>query len=255
MTRLSLFAFLLMFVLVWSSCKEGPKVMQKKSSVENPELSPATESNVDQNIEESLHKIIAEEVMPLQDKVLVQGKEGNRSYWVQAPLTEIKTGETYFFKENKNSLKTGVDNIFEDLVIDTLYVANSLVPAMHGMMHYAKKEPLEDVTYEEENLQNEVKVEGSIAIAELVNNPEKYENKMVQISGECTKVNSNIMGRNWIHLKDGSQDNFDLVVTSEDSPSVGQIITMQGVVIRNKDFGAGYQYDLILEQGKILKHN
>jgi hypothetical protein len=122
-------------------------------------------------------------------------------------------------------------------------------------MHHTKKGPPEDITYQEENLQKKITVDGSISIAELVQNANKYENKTVQISGECTKVNYNIMGRNWIHLKDGSQDDFDLVVTSEENPSAGQILTMQGVVIRGKDFGAGYQYELILEQGKILKHN
>ena len=28
--------------------------------------------------------------------------------------------------------------------------------------------------------------------------------KTIQISGKCSKTNPNIMGRNWIHIKDGS---------------------------------------------------
>jgi hypothetical protein len=229
--------------------------MEKKASGNNAELVAQNKDAENSNIAESLHKIIAEVIQSQGEKILVKAIEGNRSFWVQAPMTDLEIGESYFFKENPNSLKVRVKDVLENQIIDTLYVVNSLVPAKHGMMHHTKKEPPEDIIYTEESLPRKVMVDGSISIAELVKNAEKYENKTVQISGECTKVNYNIMGRNWIHLKDGSQDDFDLVVTSEENPSTGQILTMQGVVIRDKDFGAGYQYSLILEQGKILKHN
>jgi hypothetical protein len=60
------------------------------------------------------------------------------------------------------------------------------------------------------------------------------------------------MNKNWIHLKDGSQDDFDLIITTNMSAQEGDIITIQAVVALNKDYGAGYSYDLILENGVIL---
>ena len=61
------------------------------------------------------------------------------------------------------------------------------------------------------------------------------------------------MGKNWIHLKDGSQDDFDLVITSDALVDVGSVVTIKAEVVLNKDFGAGYKYDLILENGSIVK--
>lgn len=61
------------------------------------------------------------------------------------------------------------------------------------------------------------------------------------------------MNRNWIHLKDGSKDDYDLVVTSDVFVPEGTALTLKAMVTLNKDFGAGYKYDLILENGTIVK--
>ena len=94
---------------------------------------------------------------------------------------------------------------------------------------------------------------GSIKIAELVENPGNYEGKTVQISGKCVKVNSNIMGKNWIHIQDGSKDDFDMIITTDGVVAMDQEITMTGIVALDKDFGAGYKYDIILEEGKMVQ--
>ena len=61
------------------------------------------------------------------------------------------------------------------------------------------------------------------------------------------------MGHNWIHLIDGSKDDFDLVITSDALVTVGNVVTMKGVVAINKDFGAGYSYELIIEEGVVVE--
>ncbi|MCP4978199.1 MAG: hypothetical protein GY931_18780, partial [Maribacter sp.] len=81
----------------------------------------------------------------------------------------------------------------------------------------------------------------------------KYEGHTIQLSGKCVKVNPNIMDRNWIHLQDGSKNDFDLVITSNTFVPEGSAITIRGTVVLNKDFGAGYKYDLILENGTLVK--
>jgi hypothetical protein len=98
-----------------------------------------------------------------------------------------------------------------------------------------------------------VQHKGSIKIAEIVANPNKYEGMTVQITGKCVKVNPNIMERNWIHLQDGSMDDFDLVVTSNTFVPEGMVVTIRALVSLNRDFGAGYRYDLILENGIVIE--
>ena len=66
-----------------------------------------------------------------------------------------------------------------------------------------------------------------------------------------------IMGKNWVHLQDGTGDaakqQHDLVVTTKDDPKDGDIVTMEGTVAANKDFGAGYVYKVIIEDAKVEK--
>ena len=105
----------------------------------------------------------------------------------------------------------------------------------------------------EENMQIETSTTGSIKIAELLTKADAYAGKIVQITGTCTKINIGIMGRNWIHLKDGSKDDYDFIVTSDVQVTEGSIVSMRGVVALNKDFGAGYKYEFILEEGELVQ--
>jgi len=70
------------------------------------------------------------------------------------------------------------------------------------------------------------------------------------------KVSSGIMNRNWIHLQDGSGshqtgDN-DLVVTADAIPSVGDIVTVKGIMLKDKDFGSGYKYNVMVEKAEVI---
>ncbi len=96
----------------------------------------------------------------------------------------------------------------------------------------------------------------SYRIATLFANP-KLDGKKIVVRGKVVKVSTGIMDRNWIHLQDGSgtpqRKNHNLVVTSKELPDVGEIITITGTVIRNKDFGSGYKYDVLVEKGRIVR--
>ena len=79
----------------------------------------------------------------------------------------------------------------------------------------------------------------------------------VVVRGKVVKFNAEIMGRNWIHLRDGSgsadkQDN-DLTVTTTDMVAKGDIVTVRGKVALDKDFTAGYAYPVIIEDARVVK--
>jgi hypothetical protein len=80
--------------------------------------------------------------------------------------------------------------------------------------------------------------------------------KAVTIRGKVVKFNEGIMGRNWVHVRDGSgtagKDN-DLTVTTSDRTEVGQVVLVKGTVRVDKDFGAGYAYPVIVEDAKVSK--
>ncbi len=79
--------------------------------------------------------------------------------------------------------------------------------------------------------------------------------KDVTVRGKVVKFNGGIMGRNWIHIQDGSgvvaDKTNDLTVTTADAAKVGDTITVTGIVAIDKDFGAGYSYPVIIEHAKV----
>jgi len=82
------------------------------------------------------------------------------------------------------------------------------------------------------------------------------DKKTVTVRGKVVKVSKGIMGKNWVHLRDGSGEagkgTNNLVVTSQDEPKVGDVVTARGTLHKDKDFGAGYKYNVIVEEA-ILK--
>jgi hypothetical protein len=95
-------------------------------------------------------------------------------------------------------------------------------------------------------------------VAEAYSNSAKLNNKTVVVRGQVVKVSSGIMGKNWIHIQDGTgsekMKTHNLVCTSKtDSADVGDVVTISGTLIKDRDFGAGYKYAVIIENSKITK--
>ena len=102
------------------------------------------------------------------------------------------------------------------------------------------------------------KAEGDNArtVGECFTEADQLHNKKVQVRGKVVKFSQMIMGKNWIHLQDGTGDpekkTHDLVVTTSDMAKKGDIITVQGTLHKDKNFGAGYRYAAILEEAEVL---
>lgn len=94
-------------------------------------------------------------------------------------------------------------------------------------------------------------------VSEVFAKRKALNGKTAVVRAKVVKVTPEIMGRNWIHLQDGSGDpakgTHDLVATSRDLPSAGDIVTIKGKIVKDKDFGAGYKYTVILEEATIQK--
>ena len=92
-------------------------------------------------------------------------------------------------------------------------------------------------------------------VAELHADKAELSGKTVALRGKVVKYNAGILGRNWIHLQDGSGDagagNNDITVTSSDTAAVGDVILVEGTVTLDKDFGAGYLYAIIVEDARV----
>jgi hypothetical protein len=99
---------------------------------------------------------------------------------------------------------------------------------------------------------------GGISIEHLWANRKALSGRAVTLRGRIVKVNGNIMDLDWTHIQDGSGDatagTNDITITSKPgsaSARLGDVVTVTGTVVLDKDFGAGYAYAVILENATI----
>ena len=94
-----------------------------------------------------------------------------------------------------------------------------------------------------------------ITIGKLLADRKAYEGKLIKVKGQVTKYNGGIMGKNWIHIQDGTdyKDGFDLTITTGVTAAVGEIVTFEGKIALDKDFGYGYSYNVLMEEGKSIQ--
>jgi hypothetical protein len=92
-------------------------------------------------------------------------------------------------------------------------------------------------------------------VSELWAQRAALKGKEVSVKAKVVKITAGVMGRNWLHLRDGSgskaaKDN-DLTVTTDATAKAGDVVTVSGPVSVDKDFGAGYTYPVIIENAKL----
>ena len=96
---------------------------------------------------------------------------------------------------------------------------------------------------------------GGSTVASLWTNRKSLAGKPVTVRGKVVKFNGGILGKNWLHLQDGTgtekEGTNDITVTSAADTKVGDIVTVTGTLVLDKDFGSGYAYAILIEDAKI----
>jgi len=269
-TKINKTALVIVVASLSMACNNNPKVITASSESgalvkasgifsESSIAESSTQVDFNKPFTEGIHKVVINEVLPAAKYVYLNVNEGDKQFWIATGKKEIKVGETYYYKGGL--LKTNYESKEHNRVFETVYLVTNLVAERHGNnannLNVSSSNSNQTVSTNVNSSTNiaidkVVLQKGSIKIAELLKDPKKYEGKTIQLTGICAKVNAGIMDRNWIHIKDGSQDDYDLVITSDSFVPEGKTFTMKAVVTLNKDFGAGYVYDLVLENGVLV---
>jgi hypothetical protein len=94
-------------------------------------------------------------------------------------------------------------------------------------------------------------------VAEVFGGKSALKDKSVTVRGKVVKVNAGVMGKNWLHLQDGSgkaaDKTHDLIVTSLEMANVGDIVSAKGTVRTDVKLGSGYAYDVLVENATLRK--
>ena len=184
----------------------------------------------------------------------LQVSENGNDYWIAAPQIKVDKGETVYFSQSMemtNFHSKSLNRTFDKI----LFVQNvsKTPPSASGMEQQNVKSAHSGASSDTREDVSVKPLKNGETVAQVYKDRKELAGKIVKIKGKVTKYNPNIMGRNWIHIQDGTggKKNFDLLVTSNQSAKVGETVVVEGRVVVDKDFGAGYSYSVLLEDGKI----
>ena len=103
------------------------------------------------------------------------------------------------------------------------------------------------------DLSNIARAEGGQTVAELFSKKVALAGKEVSVRGRVVKYTPAVMGKNWIHVQDGSGSagTNDLTVSTSATAAVGNTVLVRGKLSTDKDFGFGYKYDVLIEDATV----
>jgi hypothetical protein len=94
-------------------------------------------------------------------------------------------------------------------------------------------------------------------VAEILSNKASLKDKPVLVRGKVVKFTPGILGKNWLHLQDGTgkpaDGTHDVVVTTLDEVKKGDVVLVKGIVRTDRDLGSGYFYKVLVEDAKLQK--
>ena len=179
-------------------------------------------------------------------------KENFGERWVAVSKQDIKLGDVFYYDEALEMKEFKSKDL--DRTFDVVYFVNEIskTPIVQNKPdwtagHTGKvKQGNVEVTLE--------KSESEITLAKVFGNREIYSAKDFEIRGVVVKVNKQVMGKNWIHIQDGTNDagNFDLTITTQELAEIGDEVTFKGKLTLKKDFGSGYFYEVIMENAILV---
>ena len=191
----------------------------------------------------NVHKIIVNETLDVGNYSYLNVNENGKTYWMAIPNTNIKIGETYYYNDGmkmRNFESQELKRMFKSIIF-----ANGVRTTEQYNPH---------ANYNTEIIKIEQPAHG-VSLEKLFSNKASFSNKPIVIKGRVVKINIGIMDKNWVHISDGTQfeGKKSLTVTTQETPKVGDIVTFKGTIILNKNFGKGYIYDILLENGTLVQ--
>jgi hypothetical protein len=94
-------------------------------------------------------------------------------------------------------------------------------------------------------------------VADIAMKRIELKDKTVVVRGKVVKFTPEVLGMNWIHLRDGSgsasDGTNDVLVTTKDEARIGDVVLVRGVVHIDRDLGSGYSYKVLIDNATLQK--
>jgi hypothetical protein len=185
--------------------------------------------------------------------------------WAAVPAVNVKKGDNVTISAQmvmENFESKSLNRKFDKIVFGS--IANGAAPVPAAAPAQPAANPMASAMGTPSQHMNPAVDAGPIKVEKAANGhtvAEVWEMKGVMrdqpvtVRGKVVKFLPEIMGKNWLHVRDGSgtraKGDDDITVTTKDAVKVGDVITVTGTLRVDKDFGAGYMYPVIIEDAKV----
>lgn len=185
----------------------------------------------------------------------VQFEENGKKPWAACPQTDISVGDTIIFSHAapmKNFYSKTLDRTFASIFfVGRIKVKGRTtggLPEGHAPVNPVARGK---ITVEPGSVK---KAADGYTVAECYAKKSALKGNVVKVRGRVVKFIPKIMGKNWVHIRDGTgqKGSNDLTITTKETVQVGDLILVTGTIVYDKDFGAGYLYPVIIEDASIV---
>ncbi|MDF1551424.1 MAG: hypothetical protein P1P84_00105 [Deferrisomatales bacterium] len=206
------------------------------------------------------------ETMDASGYTYVQVDTGSEKIWAAAPKFAVAVGDEVTVPPSAPMANYHSKTL--DRTFDVVYFAGSIYPAgsapspasampagmgADGAMPAGHPGGQVAPAATDVDLTGIAKAEGGNTVGELLGATATFGGKEVVLRGKVVKYNSGIMGKNWLHVQDGTGEAGanDLTVTTQAAAQVGDTVLVKGIAVIDKDFGYGYKYAFIIEDAQV----
>ncbi len=180
--------------------------------------------------------------------------------WAAMPKTDLKVGEEITLKDGAvmdNFASKTLNKTFDKIIFSSGVLGGNETVSGAGATGMLSGGSTGSIVPFANLKVAKAKGADAYTVSELFTRRKDLNGKTIEVKGQVVKVLKNIMGKNWIHIQDGTGDpaknTHDLVITTQDSAAKGDIVTVKGTVEADKDFGSGYKYNVIVEDSKVTR--
>lgn len=179
---------------------------------------------------------------------------GKEKIWAAGPETEIEVGDQVAFPagmEMRDFKSESLDREFDMVLFVSQLIRGGVATAQAAPVHppvTSAKTAAEGMDFSGIELPS-----GGERIENLYADKSKLAGKEVIVRGKVIKVTSGVMGKNWLHIMDGTGKDAtaDLVVTTDAEVNVGDLVLVKGKMTTDRDFGMGYSYEILVEDADV----
>lgn len=193
----------------------------------------------------------AMQTMDVSQYTYVEIDTGKGLAWVAGPLTKVNVGDTV---EATNGIpmidfrSTTLDRTFDEIhLVSAIRVKSQQKSSSESAPGGGNATATPQVSGVE-------RIENGHTVSEIIAGRTSLAGSEVTVRGKVIKMNAGIMGRNWLHLSDGTvgpNGEQEVTVTTEGVAAVGSTVVVRGTVATDRDLGSGYKYSVLIENAKV----